>query len=109
MCGESSWKSKMRPLLVDAGMPSARRCGKASKEKIGKRGRNLTQIRVGLWGKEAAGGSKSKSCVGHESSQRQGEDFYDPARKDNILRRNKTRLELWEEHLKAPKCLESQY
>ena len=28
------------------------------------------------------------------------EDFYDPARKDNILSRNKTRLVLWEEHLK---------
>ena len=26
----------------------------------------------------------------------------DPARKDNILGRNKTRLELWEEHLKDP-------
>ena len=30
------------------------------------------------------------------------EDFYDPARKDNILKRNQTRLELWEEHLKDP-------
>ena len=28
--------------------------------------------------------------------------FYDPKRKDNILGRNKTRLELWEEHLRAP-------
>ena len=30
------------------------------------------------------------------------EDFYDPDRKDNILGRNRTRLELWEEHLKDP-------
>ena len=45
------------------------------------------------------------------------EEFYDPARKDNILGRNKTRLELWEEHLKDPivaldialKCVEDQY
>ena len=29
-----------------------------------------------------------------------GEVFYDPERKDNILGRSKTRLELWEEHLK---------
>ena len=44
-------------------------------------------------------------------------DFYDPARKDNILGRNQTRLELWEEQLKDPmmaldkalKCLEDQY
>ena len=43
------------------------------------------------------------------------EDFYDPARKDNILGRKKTRLELWEEHLKDPivaldkalKCVEN--
>ena len=29
-----------------------------------------------------------------------GEDFCDPERKDNILGRNETRQELWEEHLK---------
>ena len=29
-------------------------------------------------------------------------EFYDLARKDNILGRNQTRLELWEEHLKDP-------
>ena len=26
-----------------------------------------------------------------------GEEYYDPERKDNIMERNKTRLELWEE------------
>ena len=31
-----------------------------------------------------------------------GEEHYDPDRKDDILERNKTRLELWEEHLKDP-------
>ena len=44
-----------------------------------------------------------------------GEEYYYPDRKDNILERNKTRLELWEEHLKDPivaldkalKCVES--
>ena len=43
------------------------------------------------------------------------EDFYDPERKDNILVRNKTRLDLWEEHFKDPivaldralKCVEN--
>ena len=30
------------------------------------------------------------------------EDFCDRDRKDNILERNKTRLEKWEEHLKDP-------
>ena len=46
-----------------------------------------------------------------------GDDFYDPERKDNILERNKTRLELREEHLKDPivtldkalKCVENQH
>ena len=45
------------------------------------------------------------------------QDFYDPARKDNILGRNQTRLALWEEHLtepmialdKALKCVENPY
>ena len=31
-----------------------------------------------------------------------GEEFDDPERKDNLCGRNKTRLELWEEHLKDP-------
>ena len=31
-----------------------------------------------------------------------GEDFYDPERKDNFLGRNKTRLELLDQHLKDP-------
>ena len=31
-----------------------------------------------------------------------GGDFYDPARKENILGREQTRLELWEEHFKDP-------
>ena len=52
-----------------------------------------------------------------KSAKDRREDFYDAARKDNILIRNKTRLELWEEHFKdplvaldkAPKCVESQY
>ena len=44
-----------------------------------------------------------------------GEEYYDPTRGDNILGRNKTRLALWEEHLKDPivaldkvlKCVEN--
>ena len=43
------------------------------------------------------------------------EEYSDPARKDSILGRAETRLELWEEHLKEPaialdnalKCLEN--
>ena len=53
----------------------------------------------------------------HGSSQRERkEEFYDPAREEDISKRNSTRLELWDEHLKDPiaaldkavKCVESQ-
>ena len=45
------------------------------------------------------------------------EECYDPARKEDILGRTKTRLDLWEEHLKNPivamakalECLENQF
>ena len=45
------------------------------------------------------------------------EDFYDSERRDNILGRTETRLELWEEHLKGPivaldkalKCVENHH
>ena len=50
-----------------------------------------------------------------KAAKNRGEDFCDFEREDNILGRNKTRLELWEEHLtdpfvvldKALKCLEN--
>ena len=52
-----------------------------------------------------------------KAAKERREEFDDLARKDNILVRNKTRFELWEEHLKDPivaldkalKCVESQY
>ena len=37
-----------------------------------------------------------------KAAQDRKEEFYDPARKDNILGINTTRLEFWEEHLKDP-------
>ena len=57
---------------------------------------------------------KAKALWKMKAARDSGEDFYDPERKDNILGRNKTRLELWEEHRKDPivaldkalKCLE---
>ena len=46
-----------------------------------------------------------------------GEEYFDPEREDNILGRNKTRVALWEEHVKDPivaldkalKCVENSY
>ena len=37
-----------------------------------------------------------------QAARDSGEDFYDPERKTTFLGRNRTRLELWEEHLKDP-------
>ena len=45
---------------------------------------------------------KARALWRMKAARDSGEDFYDPERKDNILGRNKTRLELWEEHLKGP-------
>ena len=45
---------------------------------------------------------KAKAILKMKAARDSGEDFYDPERKDNILGRNKTRLEMWEEHLKDP-------
>ena len=60
---------------------------------------------------------KAKALRAMQAAKDREKDVYDLARKDNNLRRNKTRLELWEEHLKDPlvaldkalKCVESQY
>ena len=38
---------------------------------------------------------KAKAFWKMKAAKDSGEDFYDPDRKDNILGRNKTRLELW--------------
>ena len=43
---------------------------------------------------------KSESPLENGAAKDRREDFYDPDRKDNILGRIKTRLELWEELLK---------
>ena len=45
---------------------------------------------------------KSKILRKMKAAKDAGEEDYDPDRKDNILRRNWTRLTLWEEHLKDP-------
>ena len=59
---------------------------------------------------------KAKAFWKMKAAKDRGDNFYDPERKDNILGRDKTRLELWEEHLKDPivaldkalKCVEDQ-
>ena len=58
---------------------------------------------------------KAKALWTMKAARDSGVDLCDPERKDNILGRNKTRLELLEEHLKDPivaldkalKCVEN--
>ena len=60
---------------------------------------------------------KAKALWALKAAKNRKEEFYDPAREEDISRRNKTRLELWEEDLKDPtaaldkafKCVETQY
>ena len=59
---------------------------------------------------------KAKALWAMKAAKEREKEYYDSARKDNILGRGKTRLELWEEHLKDPivaldkalTCLENQ-
>ena len=52
-----------------------------------------------------------------KAAKEAGEEYCDPTSEDNILLRSKTRLALWEEHLKDPtvaldnalKCVEHSY
>ena len=60
---------------------------------------------------------KAKALLAMKAAKDRGEEYYDSARKENILEEKNTRLELWEEHLKDPiiavdkalKCLEIPY
>ena len=47
---------------------------------------------------------KQKALWKMKAARDAGEEYDDPTREDNILRRNKTILALWEEHLKDPIC-----
>ena len=60
---------------------------------------------------------KAKAFWAMKAAKDRKEEFYDLARKEDILGGNKTRVELWEEHLKDPivaldktlKCVEDQF
>ena len=67
--------------------------------------------------KKPSESQKVKALWAMKAAWDRGEEYYDPARKEDILGRTKTRLHLWEEHLKDPlvaldkalKCLENPY
>ena len=47
---------------------------------------------------------KAKALWAMKSAKDRKEEFYDPVREEDVSKRNKTRLELWEEHLKGSDC-----
>ena len=55
---------------------------------------------VGVWKPQEA--QKAKALWALKAAKDRKEEFYEPAREEDISRRNQTRLELWEEHLKHP-------
>ena len=65
--------------------------------------------------KKPSESQNAKALWASKAAEDREEEYDDPARKDHILGRNKTRLELWEEHLKDPivaldkalKCVEN--
>ena len=52
--------------------------------------------------KKPSESQKAKALLAIQVAWGRREEFYDPARKEDNLGRTKTRLELWEEHLKDP-------
>ena len=78
---------------------------------------NYKEVRRAAGVKKSNESQKAKALWKMKAARDGGDDFYDPERKDNILGRSKTRLELWEEHLKDPtvaldkalKCVENPY
>ena len=78
---------------------------------------NYKEVSRAVGVKKSNESQKSESFWKMKAARDGGDDFYDPERKNNMLGRNKTRLELWEEHLKDPivaldkalKCVENPY
>ena len=79
--------------------------------------RLLQEMRKAAGVRKPSESQKAKTLWKMKAARESGTDFYDTEREDNILGRNETRLELWEEHLKDPivaldkalKCVENQH
>ena len=83
------------PWLMLTGMPSARRCTKASRAKIGKKmyvSCKVMSKAVGV--KKPQEAQKAKALWAMQAAKDRREEFYDPVRKDNILGRKKTILSI---------------
>ena len=58
------------------------------------------EISIAVGVKNPHEAQKAKALWKMKAAKEAGEEYYDSTREDNILRRNKTRLALWEEHFK---------
>ena len=114
----STFSRKALPWLMLTGMPSVRRCTKGIEGKDWEEMFDSYKVMSRTVGvKKLQEAQKAKALWAMKAAKDRKEEFYDLAREENISRRNKTRLELWEEHLKDPiasldralKCVESQY
>ena len=63
---------------------------------------HFKEMRTAASVKKPNDNQKAKALWKMKTAKDREDDFYDPERKDNIFGRDKTRLELWEEHLKDP-------
>ena len=85
------------------GMLSAKRCTKASKEKIREEmNESYKEMSRAVGVRKPQEAQKAKALWALKAAKDRREEFYDPAREEDISRRNFTRLELCEEHLKDP-------
>ena len=104
--------------LITTGMPSVRRCIKASKEKIWEELYfSYKEISRAVGVRKPQEAQKARALWKMKAAKDAGEEYCDPTREEGIKGRNETRLALWEEHLKDPivaldkalKCVEDQY
>ena len=79
------------PWLMLTGMPSARCCAKASKEKIGKKCMNPTRVMSRTVGaRKPQEAQKAKALWAMKAAKDRREEFYDPARNDKFWEQIKT-------------------
>ena len=79
--------------------------------------RSFRELSQAAGAKMSGESQKTKALWAMKAVRDRREEFYDPARRKDISSRTKTRLELWEEHLKDPmaalskalECLENPY
>ena len=63
---------------------------------------HCTELNQATGTKKPSESQTAKALWAIRAARDRDEEFYDPARKEDILGRTKTRLEMWDGHLKDP-------